>query len=258
MAQMIKNFICFALGSLLLLTLGAPSFGGQFPADKSDHKNQITDTTSAINRAVALTGLNAVSKSISASRIALTDTNVPFVKDQYQNRDSWCVTFDDVSLTGKLDNSDPGLRDSYENQRKFLVYIDAKTSQLLQVKCVYAGKFNQIELGADRLRPKTRRKFLLPSTDPKVTFMGAVNKVLDSGMASPFLAKEIDGLYVMAKPEGKNEGPRAYWIIVLKGLPGQLSFGGIGTTPTTGFISCNFMDPTTGNWLGGQSFVEVY
>ena len=60
-----------------------------------------------------------------------------------------------------------------------------------------------------QLESNSEKYMGLPSVDPKVTFLDAVNSVLaeGGGRGSPFLPKQISGLYVLDSRFGSPSRP---------------------------------------------------
>lgn len=184
--------------------------------------NKIENQSSAINRAIVLTGLDCASKKKSARQIIITNDTTPFLAGQFEGRDSWCVEFNDVSLTDKLKSAQLGFPDAYQFKRKFLVLIDAKTGQLIKVQTDYQGKASDMKPEPSAISAEAQLKSGaehyggLPTTDPKISFLDAVSVALTNG-SNPLMAKEINGLYVMDSHMGSV--PRPVWIITTRGIP---------------------------------------
>ncbi len=182
-------------------------------------KQIIEDTSTAISRAILLSGLDVVSDKISAERMTLTGNKTPFLSEQLNGKSVWRVRFGPGSL--KLKSSQPGFVDKY--QRIFDVILDATTGQLFGVECKFGGAAEEMRpdpetASAERqLRAASEVYVGLPAVDPKITFLSALDVVLTNGGGSPFVAKEIAGIYVMDSE--MNSAPRAVWVITLRGLP---------------------------------------
>ena len=73
------------------------------------------------------------------------------------------------------------------------------------------------EAGEAQLRGQQEIYLGLPTTEPRIKFLDALDLILSKGVGSPFLAKEIHGVYVL---DSRMKSPaRAVWAITLRGLP---------------------------------------
>jgi hypothetical protein len=225
------------------------AFFGQMTLARADTK--IKDQSSAIQRAVLLTGLDRVSKRISSCQIKIHGDNTPFLAAQFENKTAWRIEFGEISFTGKITNSP--LSDPYQFQRKFIVLIDAQTGRLLEVKTDYTGNVGTMKpepdamSAAQRLRSCAEVYTGLPAADPKTTFFDAVNA---AELGCPMLAKEVNGLYVMDSHMAST--PRAVWIIILRGIPPIPLPGPPGSNPTID-TGRSVIDAATGACLFGTN-----
>ena len=179
----------------------------------------ITNEADAIRQAARLTGLDKLTRKIRARHVKIMDERTPFLWEQYIGRMAWMVEFTDVRL--KFKTSAPNSEDTYT--RKFVTLLDEKTGQLINVTSRFVGKdpdLREQPSGAaaeTQLRSEEEMYYGLPKGEPKLTFLSALETVLDQGIGSPFLAKEIFGNYVM---HSRGSAPqRAVWVITLRGLP---------------------------------------
>lgn len=220
--------------------------------------NEIKSQSTACNRAIALTGLNRVSRVNSAQQVTITNATIPFLAKKYEGKESWCVVFDDVSLADKLNFAEVGFPDTYQSKRTFRVFIDAQTGQLIEVKCEYKGQATDMSpvpnaVSAEaQIKSGSEEYTGLPTVDPKITFLDAVNVALASG-SNPLNAKEINGLYVMDSHMGAVARP--VWIIMTRGIPpmalpkpSRVSGKVEATT-----LRC-VVDAMTGKWLHSTNY----
>jgi hypothetical protein len=182
-------------------------------------QHPITNETEAITRASRLTELDTLTKKIRAQRVTVKNDRTPFLWKRINGRQAWQVDFDNVSL--RLKSSIPNYPDKYT--RRFAVLLDAGTAQLLSVAATFEGEDPDLRppppgtAAESQLNGQSETYHGLPSSDPKLTFLAALNLVLNHGIGSPFLAKEIYGSYVLHSRMG---GPQlAAWVIELRGLP---------------------------------------
>jgi len=174
---------------------------------------------SAIARSIALTGLDAFSSKPVATMATMVNDNTPFLATQFDGRSVWNVEFDGGSL--KLKSMASWARDQYP--RVFTVSIDSGNGQLLGIRCRCKGQDPDfgpepsVVSAETQLRNSGEIYTGVPSTDPKLRFIDAVDMVLAKGFGSPLTTKEIDGKYVMYSAMGS--APRAVWIITLRGIP---------------------------------------
>jgi hypothetical protein len=179
----------------------------------------ISNEENAIKLAKHLTNLDAISKKISAERIKIVEDNTPFLWKQFIGKQAWQVKFEDGSL--KLKSAIPGFQDKYK--RNFIVLLDEATGKLLKVQSKYEGEAPEMRpapTGASaeaQLRGDQENYLGLPTTNPHHNFLEALDLVLSKGVGSPFLAKEINGVYVIHTK--MNSDPKPVWVITLRGLP---------------------------------------
>src|SRR5260370_39265372 len=84
--------------------------------------------------------------------------------------------------------------------------------------------------GAKQLRSEGEVYVGYPDEDPRIDFLGALERIQDEGIGSPLLAKEIHGVYVLDSQMGSK--PKAVWAITLRGLPPLPAHGrGAGRVP---------------------------
>jgi hypothetical protein len=207
----------------MVFCYGAALF--QCPVDKKTKRKDMTDLhpISTVNEAVAqairLTNLDTLTKKITAQRVTVQDERTPYIWKQYIDKTAWQVEFDEVSL--KFKTSMPDFEDKYK--RKFVVLLDEKTGQLINITSKFDGKDSDLReqpsgaTAESQLKAENETYYGLPTKEPKLTFLAALEVVLNKGMGSPFLAKEIYGNYVMHSRGGSPQ--RAVWVITLRGLP---------------------------------------
>lgn len=183
--------------------------------------HMISTETAAIERAKKLTGLEALTSRIVAHRLVIQASNVPFLAGQVNGKEAWRVDFLDAPL--KLKGAIPGFQDAYP--RQFSVLILQDTGQLVQVYAPYLGKASAPEMRDPPTAESAQRQLEggeevyegFPTADPKINFLDALGIVLTKGSGSPFLAKAIEGVYVMESC--MEAAPRPVWAITLRGLP---------------------------------------
>lgn len=181
---------------------------------------RISNSEQAIERAIKLTGLGQLTREPPVARRAKIErSNTPFLWRALIGREVWHVDFDKVSL--RLKTAAPGFKDPYE--RHFTVVLDADTAQCLNISSSAGVPDPDMlpEPPADaaeaQLRGEQEIYHSIPAEEPKITFLEALENILAKGIGSPFLAKEIDGLYVMESKLGSELRPA--WIITMRGLP---------------------------------------
>ncbi len=193
-------------------------------------QHSISSETEAIARAARLTGLDALTKKITASRVVVEDERTPYLWEQYTGQHAWRVEFADVFLHFK--SAVPDFADRYK--RKFSVLLDEHTGQLISIVCRFEGQdpdLHEQPSGASaerQLKAEDEFYYGLPTEQPKLTFLAALEIVLNKGIGSPFLAKEIYANYVI---QSRGEAPRRnVWVVTLRGLPPIPSHGPRGVS----------------------------
>lgn len=184
----------------------------------SEH-HVIVNEEDAISRAGRLTALETLTGKITAQQITVTDDRTPFLWRQFVGQSAWQVDYVDASL--KFETSMPGFVDHYK--RRFTVLIDASTGQLISIVSKFNGQDTDLreqpsaKIAEDQLRDEEEIYYGLPADDPQLTFLQALEVVLNKGIGSPFLAKEIYANYVLHSRGGSPQ--RAVWVVTLRGLP---------------------------------------
>ncbi len=213
-------FFCYAL-----IVIGLFQVPCNIKKERKVEKKIMTETnvikkeSDAVIQASKLTGLDALTTKITAERLTLQDDRTPYLWNKYNGQMAWKVEFAEVSL--KFKTSMPDFADSYT--RKFVVHLDEKTGQLISVVTRFEGKdpdLREQPLGVtaeNQLRAEEEFYYGLPTKEPKLTFLGALEVVLNKGIGSPFVAKEIYANYVMHSRGGSPQ--RAVWVITLRGIP---------------------------------------
>jgi len=186
----------------------------------------LPDEASAISRAALLTGLDRVSSTRSATKVTIADDTTPFLSQQIIGRHAWRIDFGPGSLL--LKSAVSGFRDRYP--RNFSVFLEIQSGRLLAVRSRFKGAPGDMRpeppaaSGEEQLSAAGAERYVgFPTADPKITFLDAVDAVPAGGIGSPFLAKEIDGTYVMDSSMGAPA--RAVWMVTLRGIPPIPAFG---------------------------------
>lgn len=215
--------------------------------------HMINTETAAIERAKLLSGLEALTSKIIARQIVIHASNIPFLSKQVIGRPAWQVDFLDAPL--KLKGAVSGFQDAYP--RQFSVLILKETGQLVQVSAPYLDETPAPEMLDPPTAESAQQQLAdgeeiytdFPAMDPEINFLDALSTVLTNGSGSPFLAKAIEGVYVM---ESHMEAPaRPIWAITLRGLPPFSAHGpGADSVPEWQRNHMrNVLDATTGEFL---------
>lgn len=179
----------------------------------------IATQSDAIARADALTHLNVLAKSATAASETLTEYDVPFLKRDFMGKTVWRIKYDECSL--KLKSAAPSIRDTF--RRQFTVLIDGASGRLLSVESRYNGKAGELrppataEHAEKQLREDGEIYHGLPDAEPAISFLDALDGVMAKGIGSPYMAKEIRGIYVMHSGQASNLRPA--WVVTLRGIP---------------------------------------
>jgi len=214
-------------------------------------QHRVADEAAAVKIANRLTRFDTLTSQISAQRETVTEDKTPFLWKQFIGKRAWRVDFENVSL--KLSSSIPGYPDSY--RRKFTVLIDEETGRLLSISSKFEGEAPDMrplpsgEAAEAQLQGQQEVYLGLPTIEPKIKFLDALDLVLSKGVGSPFLAKEIYGVYVL---DSRMKSPaRAVWAITLRGLPPIPVDGPYGDTVPVWQRNHmrNVLDATTGEHL---------
>ena len=182
-------------------------------------RHPITNEGDALARSGQLTELDTLTDIIKVKQVTVVDDRTPFLWKQFTGQPAWQVEYADVLL--KFKTSMPNFTDKY--QRKFLVLLKEETGQLISITSKFDGKDPDLReqpsgfVAENQLKAEDEIYYGLPAEDPKLTFLAALEIVLNKGVGSPFLAKEIYGNYVL---HTRGDSPqRAVWVVTLRGLP---------------------------------------
>ena len=185
----------------------------------------LTTAADAEARSAKLTGLNTLTTTVDARRVTVTDERTPFLWRRFAGQPAWRVDYGDVRL--RFQSAAPGFVDRY--RRTFSVYLTESTGQLISVSSRFDGHDPDLrepasaEAAESQLRAEDEIYHDLPAREPKLTFLMALEVVLNKGIGSPFLAKEIYGNYVV---HSRGQSPRrAVWVVSLRGLPPLAAHG---------------------------------
>ena len=183
-------------------------------------ERRIANEFEAFSVAWEVTGFSALPNVVPSARpITVERDNTPFVWKELTGAPAWSVDFNNVSLP--LNSATPGVKDPYK--RRFIVLILANTGRVWSVRSIWDQPVPDLkpepspEVAEAQMRPEKDVYVGLPSANPRINFLDALDIVLTKGVGSPFQAKEIDGVYVMESEQ--NSTPRAVWAITLRGIP---------------------------------------
>jgi len=206
--------ICTASTSLL----GCSARRGESENTMAD-LHPVTGEAGAKARAARLTGLDQLTTRITAQRVSASRDQTPFIWQEFADRPAWRIDYVGVQLRFK--SATPGFADRYI--RTFSVLLTESTGQLISVSSKFEGTDPDLREPATavaaeaQLGAEDEIYYGLPSRDPRHSFLMALEIVLNQGIGSPFLAKEIYGNYVL---HSRGASPqRAVWVITLRGLP---------------------------------------
>jgi len=212
---------------------------------------KLATEAAAIELAGRLTGLDKLTSEIVARRLVLSTSSLPFLWREVVAKPAWEVTFFHAAL--KLKSAVPNFQDRYP--REFTVVMLEDSGQLVSVTSLYKGEAPEMRAPASadsaqkQLQNDEEVYTGLPKDDPKIRFLDALDAILSKGSGSPFMAKAIEGVYVMESRMGSS--PRAVWVITLRGLPPFSAHG-----PHADSVPIwqrnhmrNVVDAQTGDWL---------
>ena len=178
---------------------------------------KLYNSSDALAASVRLTGLSGSPPNITISSVVVSDDQTPVLWRDFNGAKAWSIELRKVVI--KL-NSGVDQPDMFAGLRTFRVLINEETGQLLGIRSHFEGSTEDMRPEPSRSFAEAqlagREKYLgLPPVLPKLTFMEAVDAVLDHGVGDPLLAKEIDGFYVMFSGMGFTSRP--VWVITLRG-----------------------------------------
>jgi hypothetical protein len=206
--------------------IGSHSYGGEKKRQKGTKMTEqlrIANQKDAIDQSARLTALNLLTNKVSAERIIVADERTPYLWKQFANQPAWKVEYFDVRL--ELATSMKDFADPY--RRTFTVLLNEKTGQLINIvsKIVpttenHDGDLLEQPSGKDaeaQLAAEDEIYHGLPTEPPKLNFLDALAVVLNKGIGSPFLAKQIYANFVMHSRGGSPV--RSAWVVTLRGIP---------------------------------------
>ena len=188
----------------------------------------LTSEAEARAQAAKVTALNTLTDKVLVERVTVAGERTPFIWKEYNGRSAWRVQYPDVRL--RLSPSAPGFQDRYS--RTFSVLLDAATGQLISIVSRFGGTDPDLReqpsgsSAEQQLAAENETYHGLPTRPPRRTFLAVLGIVLNQGIGSPFLAKEIYANYVL---HSRRDAPqRAVWIVTLRGLPPLAAHGPAG------------------------------
>ena len=186
----------------------------------AQHDGAIATAEEAVSRANAFTRLDTVSGPPTATLVKVTEDVTPFLRERNAGKAAWRVEYPKSSL--KFASAAADLTDRF--RRRFAVMLEAASGRLLFVTSTYEGRpdpdirpMPSSSAGAKQLSNEGEVYHGYPDGDPQIDFLAALERILDTGIGSPFLAKEIHGAYVLHSHMGSK--PKPVWAITLRGLP---------------------------------------
>jgi hypothetical protein len=155
----------------------------------------------------------------SAELVTFTEDDTPYLWRKAIGKVVWRVVLHNATL--KLKSGLPDSQDRYH--RRFVLLLEESTGRMLRIDSKYDGPVD--EMRPPPSGPSAERQLQAegevyqgyPESGPLHTFLGALDIVLAQGIGSPFLAKEISGVYVMESRAGEPFRPA--WVISMRGLP---------------------------------------
>lgn len=174
----------------------------------------------AIARANALTRLSAVSKPPAAELTKVADDVTPFLGERNVGKPAWRVEYPGVAF--RFASAVTGFADPY--RRTAVVMLEAASGRLFYVTCIADDVVDpdmrpmpSCGVATEQLSREEEVYDGYPDQLPIVDFLTALERILSSGVGSPFQAKEIHGAYVLHSHMGSK--PKPAWAITLRGLP---------------------------------------
>ncbi len=151
------------------------------------------------------TNLGQLAAVSSVAKRTLTAKEIPFLSPPV-GATVWDVTFAPMRLL--FDSQERG--DADRQRAEFVATFDSTGKHLLIVRSHFDGVDPDLPgepspEEMEELLPRGGDEIYtsFPDAEPKITFLKALESVQKGGMGSPFLAKEIDGAYVMRREMGK-------------------------------------------------------
>lgn len=216
------------------------------------------DTQAEVSEYInTLTGFNNLEGTNKTYKmIDVTDDNTPFLHEKIKGKKNvWLVEVKNVHL--KLKSAIPSHKDRYT--RKFDILVDPNTGNLLKITSKYEGYDPDMlpepnAINAEKQLKRFGEMYLdFPNTPSKISFLDALNVVGPQGRGDPYMAKEINGFYVILS-KTDTLITRPVWIITMRGLPPLEPFGIPAGSKLTLPVSArnfstNVVDANTGQFL---------
>jgi hypothetical protein len=208
-------FIAILFGAAAL----AAAQGGGTPSMPTPEL-KLKNASDARSAALSVTGFDRLGPITTAAKLeVVNDDATPFLANEIKRRPIWRVEMKGISL--KLPSAIPGFEDRYK--RDFTVLLNPETGQLLamQSRCSQPDPEMRPEPSAasaeKQLKDAGETYHGLPRNPPRLSLLDALDAVLDRGIGSPLLAKEIYGVLVL---HSKTDSPaKPVWAITLRGIP---------------------------------------
>lgn len=205
----------------MMLPLAVAVFQERGEAATADSLGPITSSAEAIDRALDYTGIDrfiqgkAQNPDELARSVVLHDSTTPFLSGQITCRPTWEVTFQNVYLNWRGDETDTAVYQA----KTLVLYLDSATGQFIKLDYVDQGidrdtlAWCSAEEAADQIGRMGESYSGLPTMVPKLDLAEVMASFLP---ASPEAANRCEVLYVNHQmPDGVT---RAAWVITLHWL----------------------------------------
>lgn len=183
----------------------------------------------AIARANALTRLETVSYTPSATLVKVVDDVTPFLGEGNVGKPAWRVEYPKTLL--EFASASPGSIGQFRST--FVVMIEASGGHLFFVHATAEDPSERetrpmpsCGSATEQLSNEEEVYAGYPDADPTIDFLAALERILRGGIGNPFLAREIHGAYVLHSRMGSE--PRPAWAVTLRGLPPFAAHGAHG------------------------------
>jgi len=192
-------------------------FSQDMAVDLTPAEQEIRSDSEAIFRALEYTGFGdfqGFTRSLVAPELTtINDDKTPFLHDRINGRPIWRVPFMNISINSRtFDSTGKG-----SDLRRFDVYLDPETGQLLKIISKYEGVDTNIapeppaEMAEMQLRNRGELYIDFPPEPTPINFMEALNPCNDT-------SKEISASLIIFSIKPLYETPRAVWAITRRGI----------------------------------------
>jgi len=211
---------------------------------------KIKESECAVKGVRTTLGLPSLRDSQVQAELAVVEADTtPYLSGDIVDRPVWHVTVEDWSVV--VPSLSSGISDRFV--RTLDAYLDPTDGKLLKLETRWPagepplGPPPSAETAVEQMRRSDNHVYhRFPAEPPKVTFLDALDAIVEQAGAQPTVARQIIAHYVVWSTTSRQ--PRAVWAITLRGIPPYF-LRGRAVSDEPRFQLRYIVDATTGKFL---------